>query len=42
MPSREEVRRQASAMEYMAVSSSKGTERCMYRRGEPSGVAILD
>lgn len=40
IPSREDVSRHASAMEYMAVSSSNGMERCMYKRGEPSGVAV--
>lgn len=40
MPSREEVSRHTSATEYIAVNSSKGMERCMYRRGEPSGVAF--
>lgn len=41
MPSREDVRRQMSATEYRDVSSSKGMERCMYSRGDPSGVATL-
>lgn len=38
MPSRVEVTKHTSAKAYMAVSSSKGTERCMKTMGVQVGV----